>query len=148
MRLAKSSDGCAVELRADSLPAEAFTRPAGEGLVLQAIDQVTLSMGIAISAERQAAMALALLSESYTEAEIQMAARDLCSDTVLDDKLRFGYTLTPADFKRVIMGAGGEAARSKLYTHAEALAWRDRHGRTDWPFERVDVEGKPMFRIV
>lgn len=133
-----------------------FHLVADDELVMQAINQVVLSMGLDVSPERKAAIALAVTGAGYTAAQVKLAAQALCLDVDLDAKLRYGYTLTAADFRRVIEGEAGEVAKARLYTYREACAFHGRQGEgAVWPFEPVEVERrdgdgpspKPMWRL-
>lgn len=90
----------------------------------------------------EAAVVLATAEPSWSRAALKAAGRALARDPNLDDKLRYGRPITPADFERQRMGTeqkyrdeetGEErvitthrgfalkVARSKLYTHPEAF---------------------------
>ena len=93
---------------------------------------------------RETAEVLASAAEPWSVAALREAARALASSPELDDKIRYGRPITPADFERVRrgdekrVGEGDEmrvittrsgyalkVARAKLYTYAEALGiWK------------------------
>lgn len=117
-------------------------------------------------------VAMLILDQGWKRAELEAASRVLASDPGLRDTLRYGGTITPADFetvrradektvgegedKRVIVTRSGFAlkvARARLYDYAEAMGiWRaagesgpfgtDSGRYPDAMFEAVKVEGQ------
>lgn len=54
------------------------------------------------SADRISLLARLIAQRGYTAAELAYAAQELPFDDYLNDKLRYGKTIMPADFERVI----------------------------------------------
>src|SRR5690606_26150155 len=90
----------------------------------------------------EAAVVLATAEPSWSVRALRESVRALARDPRLDDKLRFGRPITPADFERqrageervhrdeetgeervitTLRGFALKVAKSKLYTHAEAF---------------------------
>jgi len=117
----------------------------------QAFRQVKLSLGVEISPEREAAFLVTLLPKGYTAGEVKIAASALCTCPVLDDKLRYGGTLTPADFRRMIEPDEAAAKAGKLYAWHEAMAmWTKAGEPVPFPgsmFEWVDTDDGKRLRL-
>ncbi|MEO1633030.1 MAG: hypothetical protein AAFU38_19840, partial [Bacteroidota bacterium] len=110
----------------------------------EAVMLVAGLLGHAVAPLRLNDLAPVIAAQGWTVAEINMAARVLASDPKLRDHIRFGGTITPADFaevrkgqettvgydddRRVVTTLSGfalQVRRSRLYGHAEALAlWK------------------------
>lgn len=118
---------------------------------MQALNIVELSMGLELSDERRTAIVIAVQSQEYTRAQVMLAARDLCSDTELDEKLRYGGAFTAADFKRVIESDESNANLGKLYGYWEARAYWERLGAPgtfpDSLFRTVNDNGETKYRL-
>lgn len=108
-------------------------------------------MGLELGDDRRAALVIALESQGYSRAQVMLAARDLCSDTDLDDKLRYGGALTAADFKRIIEDDESNAAVGKAYSYYEARAYWTRLGEPgsfpDSLFVKVEMEDAIKWRL-
>jgi len=81
---------------------EAWEAPAKAETVQNAVGTVISLVEPDADAERVQVLAQYLLAQDYTDAEIRYAARELPRDEHLDNKMRYGKPLTPADFERVI----------------------------------------------
>jgi hypothetical protein len=81
-----------------------------------------------------------------------MAASELVYDQELANAVRYGRTLVPADFVRIIEG-DRTGPRAKLFRYAEALVyWQkrlDEVGTFGDHFEAVRIEGEqdPKWRL-
>ena len=128
-----------------TLPSEALD-PADDVHVLRALAQVSLALGVELSAERRAAVAKALLARGYSRVDLDRAALALSADARLDDKLRYGGALSAADFARAIEGEGSEPG-VRLMTREQALADSLRRRIGIENYRPVPVEGrtKPMW---
>lgn len=114
-------------------------------------------------AERIHELAEILATAPWTRGEFIAAAHQLTFSVKLRDEIRFGRTLTPADFREVIEGDKPHESikRHRLYTYHEAMdRWQRMgnpgifsapNGRDDSRavFEPVWVEGreKPLWRM-
>lgn len=99
---------------------------------------MALACGLDLSDERRAVIARVLDSESFTSEELEACARHLATSSELDDKLRYGGALTPADFVRARRHVARTSAPS---THIPEM----RYGG-DWlrRMEQEDIErGRP-----
>ena len=81
---------------------EAWEAPASPETVQDAVGTVVSLVEPSADEERVQVLAQYLLARDYTDAEIRYAARELPRDEHLDNKMRYGKPLTPADFERVI----------------------------------------------
>lgn len=100
------------------------------------------TLGLDVGAERRAAMT-EVLRDKLTRAQLVEAVELLKIDRDLDDKIRYGRTLTPADFFRVLEHDGGS---SKLYEYRDAADLMTKGAQ----FAPVQVKGreKPMWRRI
>ena len=99
--------------------------PAEAPELLEAVAHVALAVGIDIAPERRAYMATALAEQGMSQAELRAVVRGLVASPELDDKIRYGRTLTVADFVRMRGDLEGPAATARLLTWHEALrAWQ------------------------
>ena len=71
--------------------------PATKSDILDVISMLCLTLGIDLSEDRQAALALAL-DGRMTQGELTEACEHLALSSELSEKLRYGGSLTPADF--------------------------------------------------
>jgi hypothetical protein len=81
---------------------EAWEAPASPETVQDAVGTVVSLVEPDADEQRVQVLAQYLLAQGYTDAEIRYAARELPRDEHLDNKMRYGKPLTPADFDRVI----------------------------------------------
>jgi len=144
----------ALALRDDPALAPLVTA-ATVGHALDAVRRVVVALGLDVDAHRIAALAalLADAPESWTVAALDAAASALCFDTWFRETVRFGGTVTPADFERMRTGesAAPGVAAARLHTYAEAVAACHKAGVVDGVptalFDLVPVEGaKPLWR--
>lgn len=95
---------------------------------LDVLAYLALVVGIDLPEDRRAAIALALQGQGWTVGELKLAAVALSVDPTLDDKIRYGGTVTPADFMRLRGDPASPVAGGKLYTYHEALRLWDIRG--------------------
>ena len=93
---------------------EAWEAPASPETVQDAVGTVVSLVEPDADEERVQVLAQYLLAQDYTDAEIRYAARELPRDEHLDNKMRYGRPLTPADFERVI--SASRRIRASLQT--------------------------------
>lgn len=141
-----------------------------------AVGVVMAALGHAMEPDRIATVAMIVASTDWMQAELVEAARALAVDPKLRDSLRYGGTITPADFEDVrrgtetkdedrilttISGFALRVRRQRLYTYAEAFGLWNAAGAvgpladsfdatcSGAMFEPVRVEGedKPRWRL-
>lgn len=120
--------------------------PATADDALVALGHVSAALGHVLQADRMDYLAEIIASGDWTRAELRAAVGVLSRSTTLRDAIRFGRTITPADFEearrgdertardaedgteRVVVTLRGFALKvrqARLYTQPEALAlWR------------------------
>lgn len=81
---------------------EAWQAAAERETVADTVTMITALVEPDADKNRVSTLVSYLLSQDYTEAEIRYAAQELPKDEHLDNKMRYGKPLTPADFERVI----------------------------------------------
>lgn len=81
---------------------ESWEQPLQEETLQETVTQIALLVEPDVSEKRINALSLFLRRQDYTDAEIRYAAGELPKDKHLDNKMRYGKPLTPADFERVI----------------------------------------------
>lgn len=108
---------------------------------LDALAAVMGALGHRMDAGRIQTVALVVADQGWTKAELRAATRALASSPALRDHIRYGGTITPADFEAArtseerTVGEGEErrqiitirgyaltVRRGRLYRHAEAFA--------------------------
>lgn len=151
-----------------------MTQAATVEQALEAVTVVCAGQGIELGEERLATVAMMVAAAGWKAAELREAAQVLALDPDLRDSVRYGRTLSPADFEAVRQGrvrrtedgevtehtaASRRIARARLMSFNEARAAWQRMGspgrfsdsRTvgypDSAFEVVDVDGKAFFRL-
>lgn len=147
------SASAALVLRDDPALALLVT-PATVGHALDAVRRVVVALGLDVDADRASALAILLCDapEPWTVAALDAAARALSYDVWFRETVRFGGTVTPADFERMRSDEHAPASVQavRLHTYAEAVAACQKAGATPIPtalFEMVPVEGgKPLWR--
>lgn len=90
-------------------------------MVRAALLKVAYLMEPDMSSERLQAMVAYVADEGWSAAELAHAAERLPRDERLDEKIRYGGRLTPADFERVIEGAKEVAETIKQPLTAEQM---------------------------
>lgn len=91
---------------------EAWEEPASRETIASTVGMVVSLVEPDADDDRVQVLTRYLCSQDYTEAEIRYAARELPKDEHLDNKMRYGKPMTPADFERVIKRS--RKVRSKL----------------------------------
>lgn len=144
----------ALALRDDPALAPLVTRATVQD-ALAAVRRVVVLLGLDVDAERIAVLAAALAGDEdapWTVAALQAAAAALGKDVWFRETVRYGGTLTPADFERMRQGETAPASvqAAQLHTYAEAVAACHKVGATPVPtalFDMVPVpDAKPLWR--
>jgi len=91
---------------------QADTASAPRNAIRAAMLKVVYLMEPDMEGDRFRAMVQYLADQDYTAAELAFAADRLTRDEELDEKLRYGGRITPADFERII--AGHRRLRSRI----------------------------------
>jgi len=81
---------------------EAWEQPASRETIADTLAMVVSLVEPSADADRVQVLTRYLTAQDYTEAEIKYVADQLPKDEHLDNKMRYGKPLTPADFERVI----------------------------------------------
>jgi hypothetical protein len=107
-----NASGTLPERREEALPAApgltGLTKDEGaapRSIVRASILKVAYLMEPDMSSERLQALVAYVADQDWSQAELAHAADRLPRDQRLDEKIRYGGRLTPADFERVIEGA-------------------------------------------
>jgi len=107
-------------MREDALPPKpgltglvASGGAAPRGQVRAALLKVAYLMEPDMASERLQALVAYVADQNWSPAELSHAAERLPRDQQLDQKIRYGGRLTPADFERVIQGAKAVAETIK-----------------------------------
>lgn len=131
---------------------EAWTEPAGEELVAQAVTKIVQLVQPSRETDEEWLQAFVgfVVGEGYTEGEIRHAAAALPKDEHLDNKLRYGRSFTPADIERVIKTVRRARANLKTsMTRAEmqtAIEMEPALSREDFG-KRHDQDNTPVFLL-
>ena len=91
---------------------QADTASAPRNAIRAAMLKVVYLMEPDMEGDRFRAMVQYLADQDYTAAELAFAAGRLPRDPELDEKIRYGGRVTPADFERVI--SGNRRLRSRI----------------------------------
>lgn len=139
-----------------------MTEPATVHDAAQALGAVMSALGHEMAADRIRFVAEVVAAGDWTRAEIRAAVNVLARDTKLRDHIRYGGTITPADFEgarageeRVEEGGVGEpdrvittlrgyalkVRRARLYDHAEAFGLWNTAGQPGALSDAVRTDG-------
>lgn len=129
---------------------EAWETPAKRETVADTVTMITALVEPDADKNRVSTLVSYLLSQDYTEAEIRYAAEELPKDEHLDNKMRYGKPLTPADFERVINRS--RKVRAKLRkdmdrdTMIEMIEMEPRLSRDDFG-KRHDKDNNTVYKL-
>lgn len=139
---------------------ERLSRPVRFEHALAAVSKAAALHGTGMDEDRIETLAEALAdpAEDWTVTELEAAAREVGRSPEVRDAIRFGRTISLADFEAARSDERGEAgrriAKQRLFSHASALARWQRAGEPGGNilamFELVakDENGKARFRLI